>query len=66
MNFKPMTYRDYQGSIEPDLDSNMWRGKIIGIRDLVMYKGKTTGELYKKFQEAVDDYIEFRLQHPPK
>jgi len=51
-------YKDYQGSIEFDLNSGLLHGKILFIRDDVTYEGLTLDELTKQFRLVVDDYID--------
>ena len=53
-----MEYKEYQGSVEIDLETNMLFGKILFVNDLVTYEAKTVAALRKAFQEAVDDYLD--------
>ena len=45
------------GSIEASLEGNCLFGKILFIKALVSYEGKTVAELDAAFHEAVDDYL---------
>jgi predicted HicB family RNase H-like nuclease len=53
----PLKHKGYIGSIEASLDDNCLFGKILFIKALVSYEGKTVAELDAAFREAVDDYI---------
>lgn len=53
-----MTYKDFDGSAEIDVDSNICFGKLMFIDDLVAYTAPTPSKLRKAFEEAVDDYLE--------
>jgi len=55
---KQLNYKGYTGSIEYSREDNLFFGKVIGIRSLISYEGKTGEELEKDFQEAVNSYLE--------
>nr|WP_222935705.1 type II toxin-antitoxin system HicB family antitoxin [Pseudomonas marginalis] len=52
-----MKHNGYIGSIEASLEDNCLFGKILFIKALVSYEGKTVAELDAAFREAVDDYL---------
>lgn len=52
-----LKYNGYIGSIEASLEDNCLFGKILFIKALVSYEGKTVAELDAAFREAVDDYL---------
>lgn len=52
-----LKYKGYIGSIEASLEDNCLFGKILFIKALVSYEGKTVAELDAAFHEAVDDYL---------
>nr|WP_189659719.1 type II toxin-antitoxin system HicB family antitoxin [Pseudomonas poae] len=52
-----MKHKGYIGSIEASLEDNCLFGKVLFIKALVSYEGKTVSELDAAFQEAVDDYL---------
>lgn len=53
-------YKGYVGSIEYSFEDNIYYGSLLNIKDLVVYEGDTIEELYKYYQETIDDYIEFK------
>jgi predicted HicB family RNase H-like nuclease len=57
MNNKAITYRGYDGSVLHDPEDNLYHGKILGIRDMVIYHGETPEEAEHIFHQAVDEYI---------
>lgn len=59
MNTNLLKYKDYHGTIEPDLDRKCLRGKVLYIDDLVTYEAESVSELEKEFQKSVDDYLAF-------
>ena len=54
---KQMQYKGYYGSIEASTEDNCLYGKLLFIRPLVNYEGRTVAELEAAFQAAVDDYL---------
>ena len=52
-----LKYNGYIGSIEASLEDNCLFGKILFIKALVSYEGKTVAELDAAFKEAVEDYL---------
>jgi predicted HicB family RNase H-like nuclease len=51
-------YKGYTGSLETDEAARILFGRVIGIRDVVTFKGKTISEAKQAFQDSVDDYLE--------
>lgn len=54
-----MKYKEYVGTIEPDIDSGVLFGRVIGIRDVITFQGDTVPELLEAFHDSVDDYLAF-------
>lgn len=50
-------YKNYTGSIELSQDDMVFYGKVLGIKSLISYEGKSAKELYKNFSETIDDYL---------
>jgi predicted HicB family RNase H-like nuclease len=64
-----VSYRGYDGSIIHDAEDSLYHGKILGLRDFVIYHGDTPEEAERVFREAVDDYLssfEAECKEPPK
>ncbi|KAB8335373.1 type II toxin-antitoxin system HicB family antitoxin [Scytonema tolypothrichoides VB-61278] len=55
-------YKGYTGEIEIDIESEMLVGRVIDIKDVVSFRGKTVEETRQAFEESVDDYLEFCTQ----
>ena len=62
-----MKYKGYTGKVEYDDDANCFYGEIMGLRDVVTFKGTSVKELQKSFKESIDDYLSFceRMGKPP-
>ena len=54
---KLLSYKGYTGSFEYSVEDNILYGRVLGIKSLIMYEGKTVKSLIKDFHDAVDNYI---------
>ncbi len=54
-----MNYKGYTGKVEFDDDAMIFHGEVIGIRDVVMFQGKSVQEIEQAFHDSVDDYLNF-------
>ncbi|QJI29774.1 type II toxin-antitoxin system HicB family antitoxin [Pseudomonas sp. ADAK18] len=53
-----LKHNGYIGSIEASIEDNCLFGKLLFIKALVSYEGKTVAELEAAFRDAVDDYLD--------
>jgi len=51
-------YKGFLGSAEYSHAECIYFGQIENVKDTVIYEARTTEELSKSFEKAVDDYIE--------
>ena len=56
---KALCYKGYLGTKEFSQEVSCYFGKLLGIKDLVLYEGETEEALYKDFQDAIESYIDF-------
>ena len=54
-----MKYKGYAGKAEYDDEAEVFYGEVIGLRDVVTFKGTSVKELQKSFRESIDDYLDF-------
>jgi len=54
-----MNYKGYAGKAEYDDKAETFYGEVIGLRDVVTFKGFSVKELQKSFKESIDDYLAF-------
>ncbi len=54
-----LTYKGYTAQIEVDTEAALLHGRVLDIKDVVTFKGKTVEELRQAFEDSVDDYLEF-------
>ena len=52
-----LRYKGYHGSVEFSPEDGVFFGKIVGIRDVVTFEGKSVAEITKSFHCMVDDYL---------
>ncbi|EIT6422125.1 type II toxin-antitoxin system HicB family antitoxin [Salmonella enterica] len=55
---KILKYNGYLGTIEPDIENNIFYGKLAFISDLVTYEATTLAELEQEFKTSVDLYLQ--------
>lgn len=53
-----LRYKEYRGSIESSVEDECLYGKVLFVRDTILYEGNTIPELKKAFEAAVDAYLE--------
>ena len=56
---KTLSYNGHDGSVEYSAEDRLLHGRILGIRDMVLYDGSSIREIEKNFRGAVDEYLAF-------
>lgn len=54
----PLSYKNYNGTVEFSSDDNCLFGKVVGIKSLLSYEGQSIKELKEDFERTVDEYLE--------
>jgi predicted HicB family RNase H-like nuclease len=54
-----MQYKGYDGSVEYSAEDRLLHGRLLGIRDMVIYDGADVDTLESNFRGAVDEYLAF-------
>jgi predicted HicB family RNase H-like nuclease len=54
-----MEYKGYIGKAEYDDEAGVFYGEVVGLKDVVTFKGSSVKELKKSFRESIDDYLAF-------
>ncbi|MGE0800250.1 MAG: type II toxin-antitoxin system HicB family antitoxin [Lautropia sp.] len=52
-----MTYQGYTARIEYDERDDIFVGRVLGLRSLISFHGKTVAELRREFVASVKDYL---------
>jgi len=54
---KLMRYKDYYAIIEFDGSADAFHGRVIGVRDVIDFYGRTPDELRKELKNSVEEYL---------
>ncbi|HEY5259961.1 MAG TPA: type II toxin-antitoxin system HicB family antitoxin [Rhabdochlamydiaceae bacterium] len=54
-----MKYNGYIGHVEYDDEAKIFHGKVVGIKDVITFQGKSVKELDQAFEDSVNDYLDF-------
>jgi predicted HicB family RNase H-like nuclease len=54
-----LTYKGYHARVEYRPDDGLLFGKVIDLRDTVIFEAETAKEVEAAFHAAVDDYLDF-------
>jgi predicted HicB family RNase H-like nuclease len=57
-----LKYKEYLGTIEPDMETGVLFGKLAFIKDTVTYEATTLKQLEDEFKLSVDEYLESCLE----
>jgi predicted HicB family RNase H-like nuclease len=52
-----LEYKGYLGSIEAD--DGCFVGRVVGLRDVITFEGKSFAEVELAFRDSIDDYLAF-------
>lgn len=53
------TYKGYTGDVSIDAEAGVITGRVLDIKDVVTFEGKTVSEAHQAFKESVDEYLDF-------
>ena len=54
-----MKYKGYIGHVEYDDEAKIFHGKVVGLKDIITFQGKSVKELEQAFEDSVNDYLAF-------
>ncbi|MBA3603701.1 MAG: type II toxin-antitoxin system HicB family antitoxin [Parachlamydiaceae bacterium] len=54
-----LKYKNYIGVVQFDDEAMIFHGDVIGIRDVVTFRGVTPEEIKKEFEISVDGYLDW-------
>ena len=57
-NYGVLESRGYKGTINCSVEDSIWYGKLVDIKDLVLYEADTYEELVEEFKDAVLEYMD--------
>ena len=57
-----LQYKGYDGSVEYSAEDRVLHGKLLGIRDAIIYEGSDVDSLESNFRAAMDEYLAFSAE----
>ncbi|MGA2349435.1 MAG: type II toxin-antitoxin system HicB family antitoxin [Terracidiphilus sp.] len=54
-----LQHKNYDGSVEYSAEDRLLHGRLLGIRDAIVYDGIDVDSLESNFRAAVDEYLAF-------
>ena len=54
-----LRYKRYDGSVEYSAEDRLLHGRLLGIRDVIVYEGSDVDSLETNFRAAVNEYLAF-------
>ncbi len=63
-----LRYKGYIGSVEVSLEDGLLHGRVLRLRDMITFAGKTVESLQREFEASIDDYLAFCAERgePPE
>ena len=64
-----LDYKGYVGIFAYDEDADVLHGRVIGLRDVITFEGRSIDELKLALADSIEDYLEFcreRGEEPEK
>lgn len=54
-----LKYKGYTGIVHFDDEAMIFHGEVVGLRDVVTFRGKSPKELKREFERSVDGYLKW-------
>ena len=61
-----LSYKGFTARVEFDSDDNIFFGRVLGVRDIIGFHGKTVAELATDFHNAINHYLDICQQRGEK
>lgn len=61
-----LSYKGFTAKIAFDPEDNIFFGRVLGIRDIIGFHGKTVTEMTSDFHNAINHYLDICLQRGEK
>ena len=52
-----LIYKGYTGVVQFDDEAMLFHGEVIGLRDVITFRGTTPKEIKKEFEKSIDGYL---------
>jgi predicted HicB family RNase H-like nuclease len=57
-----LNYKEYVGTFAYDEEADTFHGRVVGLRDVITFEGRSIEQLKKALAESVEDYLDFCRQ----
>ena len=54
-----LSYKGYLGIFAYDEDADSFHGRVVGLRDVITFEGRSVEDLKKALADSIEDYLEF-------
>jgi predicted HicB family RNase H-like nuclease len=64
-----LDYKGYVGTFAYDEEADTFHGRVVGLRDVITFEGRSIEQLKKALAESIEDYLDFcreRGEEPEK
>jgi predicted HicB family RNase H-like nuclease len=57
-----LNYKEYVGTFAYDEEADTFHGRVVGLRDVITFEGRSIEQLKKALGESIEDYLDFCRQ----
>lgn len=63
-----MNYKGYHGQVNYDEEAKLFHREVVGLRDVITFRGTSVDELETAFKDSIEEYLDFckELQRAPE
>ncbi len=54
-----LKYKGYTGVVQFDDEAMIFHGEVIGLRDVITFRGTTPDEIKLEFERSIDGYLDW-------
>jgi predicted HicB family RNase H-like nuclease len=54
-----LMYKGYTGVVEFDAEAMVFHGDVIGLRDVITFRGTNVEEIKEEFKRSIDGYLDW-------
>jgi predicted HicB family RNase H-like nuclease len=57
-----LNHKEYVGTFAYDEEADTFHGRVVGLRDVITFEGRSIEQLKKALAESIEDYLDFCRQ----
>jgi predicted HicB family RNase H-like nuclease len=63
-----LKYKSYTGVVQFDAEAMIFHGEVVGLRDVITFRGTTPTEILEEFKTSIDGYLDWckELEQEPE